>query len=120
MAKDKAKLTDILLEAGTNELEIVVFTIADSYYGINVAKVREIIRASQNIVAVPDAHDSIEGAINLRGKVIPVVNLAKHLNVDTTYDRKNSRIIISEFNHAIIGFMVSSVTRIHRLSWQQV
>ncbi len=120
MAKDKANLTDILLETGTNELEIVVFSIADSYYGINVAKVREIIRASVDIVAVPDSHESIEGAINLRGKVIPVVNLAKHLNVDTTFDRQNSRIIISEFNFAIVGFMVSSVTRIHRLSWQQV
>ncbi len=120
MAKDKANLTDILLEAGTNELEIVVFSIADSYYGINVAKVREIIRASVDIVPVPDSHESIEGAINLRGKVIPVVNLAKHLNIDTTFDRQNSRIIISEFNYSIVGFMVSSVTRIHRLSWQQV
>lgn len=120
MAKDKGKLTDILLEAGTNELEIVVFTVGSSYYGINVAKVREIIRASQDIVPVPDANRSVEGAINLRGKVIPVVNLAKHLNMDVEYDQKNSRVIISEFNNSIIGFKVSTVTRIHRLSWLQV
>lgn len=120
MKKDDIKVTDILLESGTNELEMVEFLIGQCHYGINVTKVREIIRTSEDIVPVPDSHFSVEGAINLRGKVIPVVNLAKHLSVNVAYDKKNSRIIVAEFNHLIIGFWVSSVTRIHRLSWKSV
>jgi len=111
---------EILLEAGTNELEVVEFSIADALYGINIAKVREIIKADIEIIAVPDAHTSIQGAINLRGRIIPVINLAKHLNENVKNDPKSNRIIISEFNMVIVGFFVSSVANIHRLSWKQV
>ena len=112
--------TGILLEAGTNELEIVEFSIAGALYGINIAKVREIIKADLDLVPVPDAHPSIEGAINLRGNIIPVVNLARHLKVDVPFDKKVNRIIIAEFNKIIIGFLVSAVARIHRISWKSV
>lgn len=110
----------ILLEAGTNELEIVEFSIKEALYGINIAKVREIIKADIDLVSVPDAHPSIEGAINLRGSIIAVVNLARHLKVDAPVDRKNNRIIITEFNKVVIGFLVTSVARIHRISWKAV
>lgn len=110
----------ILLESGTNELEIVEFSISTALYGINIAKVREIIKADIDIVSVPDAHSSIEGAINLRGKIIPVINLARHLNENIQFDKKTNRIIISEFNKITVGFLVSSVANIHRLSWKQV
>jgi two-component system chemotaxis response regulator CheV len=110
----------ILLEAGTNELEIVEFSIADALYGINIAKVREIIKADIDLVPVPDAHPSIEGAINLRGSIIPVVNLARHLKVSVGVDKKINRIIIAEFNKIVIGFLVSTVARIHRISWREV
>ena len=116
----KKRAEDILLESGTNELEIVEFSLGEEFYGINVAKVREIIRASVGIVPVPDAHPSISGVINLRGKIIPVVHLAKHLKIETQYDPKRSRIIIAEFNQLQAGFWVNHVTRIHRLSWKQV
>jgi two-component system, chemotaxis family, chemotaxis protein CheV len=110
----------ILLEAGTNELEIVEFSIGEALYGINIAKVREIIKADIDLVPVPDSHPSIQGAINLRGAIIPVVNLAQHLKVNVPFDKKVNRIIIAEFNKIVIGFLVSAVARIHRISWKEV
>ncbi|HNX90846.1 MAG TPA: chemotaxis protein [Candidatus Omnitrophota bacterium] len=114
------KFTDILLETGTNELEIIEFTVGDLHYGINVAKVREIIRYPESIASVADAYHSLEGAMTLRGKVIPIINIAKHLKLPVTYNPKTSRIIISELNQVIVGFWVSSVASIHRMSWKQV
>ena len=111
---------EILLEVGTNELEIVEFMLGHEYYGINVAKVREIIRGDCTIVPVPDAHASVMGVVNLRGRITPVVNLAKHLHMESSTGDRANRIIIAEFNKITVGFYVSSVTRIHRLSWKQV
>ena len=71
----------ILLEAGTNELEIVEFLMGQEYYGINVAKVREIIRGNCGLVPVPDAPASLLGVVNLRGKIIPnVLTIALHFS----------------------------------------
>ena len=111
---------NILTETRSSELEIVEFSIKDAVYGINIAKVREIINADIDLVPTPDAHPSIHGAINLRGAIIPVVNLAAHLKVSVAPDPKTNRIIIAEFNKIIVGFLVSSVARIHRLSWKSV
>ena len=118
MSEDKKK--GILLESGTNELEIVEFCVESSHYGMNIAKVREIIKSDIDIVPVPDSHPSIEGAINLRGRIIPIINLAKYLNVNIKYDKKINRIIIAEFNQLLVGFLVSSVAKIHRISWKDV
>lgn len=108
--------TGILLEAGTNELEIVEFVIGEILYGINVAKVKEILRADVDIVSVPDVNPFIEGVINLRGSILPVINLAKYLKIDTVFNHKLNRIIIIEFNGMVIGFLVTAVSRIHRIS----
>lgn len=118
--KDKKELTNILLEAGTNELEIVEFSIGDSFYGINVAKVREIIRFPKEIVTVPNSHAALAGIINLREAVVPIVNLPKHLSKAMKLQAPDTRIIISEFNQFTIGFWVDEVARIHRISWNQV
>ncbi|MBF0479442.1 MAG: chemotaxis protein CheV [Candidatus Omnitrophica bacterium] len=121
MSSEKIRLSNVLLDVGTNELEIVEFCLADSFYGINVMKVREIIRCPENIVAVPHAHPAVDGVINVRGTIIPVVNLARQFGIDDTKATKAvQRIIISQFNKLTIGFLVSSVSRIHRFSWQQV
>ncbi len=112
--------SNILLEAQTSELEIVEFSVGEAVYGINVAKVKEIIKASLTLVQVPDAHPSIAGAINLRGAIIPVVDLSHHLKIKTIADLKKSRIIIAEFNRIVLGFLVSGVARIHRISWKSV
>ena len=97
--------TNILLESGTNELEIVEFSIDGNIYGINVAKVREIIKYPDNIVNVPDAHPSFEGIADIRGRVIPIINLQKHLGSPNEIDKDSAYIIISEFNNAMVGFL---------------
>jgi two-component system chemotaxis response regulator CheV len=112
--------TNILLESGTNELEIVEFAVDGNIYGINVAKVREIIKFPDNVVNVPDSHPSFEGIADIRGQVIPIINLPKHLGSENELDKETSYIIISEFNNAMVGFCVTSVSRIHRLSWKQI
>ncbi len=120
MGINHAGKTDILLESGTNELEIVEFTIDGNLYGINVAKVREIIRYPDKVIHIPDSHPSFEGIANIRGQIIPIINLQRHLGTSVTTDKESSYIIISEFNKSMVGFCVNSVARIHRLSWSQI
>lgn len=107
----------ILLESGTNEFEIVEFNIGKVNYGINVAKVREVITRVP-VTAMPSAHAYIDGLFTLRGKAIPLVNLARALNVQGSDNPQN--IIVTEINNYNIGFLVDSVSRIHRISWKDM
>ena len=72
--------TNILLESGTNELEILEFTLADNHYGINVAKIREIL-SYQKVTPVPNSHPSVEGIFMPRDTMITVINLKKCLDI---------------------------------------
>ncbi len=117
--------SQILLEVGTNELELVEFYIdeADGYrgfYGINVSKVVEISR-SQPITAMPQMpHPSVLGAFPFRdGRIVPLIDISKFLNKGGVVS-EDPRIIITEFNKTHTAFLVSGVTRIHRISWKQV
>lgn len=112
---------DILLDAGTNELEVLVFTLCGGSFGVNVAKVREVIRPVPT-VAAPHQHKSVVGMFNIRGVVLPVVDLAKHLGMVHAEGKKptEGRVIITEFNGRRAGFLVDSVEQIHRLSWSKV
>ena len=107
----------ILLETGTNEFEIVEFTIGTVHYGINVAKVREVITRAP-VTEMPQAHPYVDGLFTLRGKAIPLVNLPRCLNVQTGAESRN--IIVTEINNYNIGFLVDSVSRIHRISWKNM
>ncbi len=107
----------ILLETGTNEFEIVEFSIGKVNYGINVAKVREVIQRTP-VTAMPQAHPYIDGLFTLRGKAIPLVNLPRCLNVTSENEAKN--IIVTEINNYDIGFLVENVSRIHRISWKDM
>jgi len=122
-------LTNILLEAGTNELEIVEFYLEEpqaseaeaykGYYGVNVAKVLEIIRMPK-ITEMPQvSHPSVLGAFNLRNQIIPLVDLAQWLKKEHG-DKEPPKVIVCEFNNVTTAFMVSGVTRIHRISWEEV
>ena len=111
--------TDIFLESGTNELEVVMFTIADETFGINVLKVREIIQPIP-ITPIPRSHPNVEGVIRLREEVIPVIDLAKVLNLEPSEDPKKDKFIVSELNQTLVAFHVHDVSRIHRLSWTQI
>lgn len=117
--------TQILLEVGTNELELVEFYIDEpdgyrGYYGINVSKVVEISR-SQPITAMPQMpHPSVLGAFPFRdGRIVPLIDISKFLNKGGVAS-DDPRIIITEFNRTHTAFLVSGVTRIHRISWKQV
>ncbi len=113
---------EILLEVGTNEFEIVEFIInADKkhYFGINVAKVREIIRFPE-IVQVPDSHPAIVGTANVRQKLIPIINLAYWLNLKYEYEPEKAKVIITYFNHQYNGFIVDDINRIHRITWADI
>src|SRR5690625_2486670 len=111
--------TDILLESGTNELEVVIFKVGTGDFGIKVLKVREIINAIE-VVPIPNSHENVEGIIRLREEVLPVVNLAKVLNIRESEDKSKDKFIIAELNQMKIAFRVHHVSRIHRISWEQI
>lgn len=109
----------ILLETGTNEFEIVEFAVGKVNYGINVAKVREVINQVP-ITQMPNAHPYVDGVFTLRGRVMPLVNLPRCLGMATESSGKNQNIIVSELNNYYVGFLVDEVSRIHRVSWTEM
>lgn len=111
--------TNILLENGTNELEILEFTIGGNNYGINVAKVREII-SYQPVTPIPNSHKSIEGIFMPRDTMITVINLPKELNLRESSDYSQDMMIITNFNRLNIAFHVQTVCGIHRVSWADI
>ncbi|NLI67268.1 MAG: chemotaxis protein CheV [Bacilli bacterium] len=111
--------TDILLQSGTNELEVVMFQIGTGLFGINVLKVREIINAME-VTPIPNSHPNVEGIIRLRDEVLSVVNLAKVLNLPPSENPEKDKFIIAELNQIKIAFRVHHVSRIHRISWEQI
>jgi two-component system chemotaxis response regulator CheV len=117
----------IFMDSDSNELEIIEFYIEEvqgdqkyqGYYGINVAKVLEIIRIPP-IVAMPNQqHPSVLGSFNLRGKVLPLINLGICLDKKMA-ESTNDKVIVCEFSGTVSAFVVSGVNHIHRLSWSQV
>ena len=110
--------TNILLESGTNELEVLEFTLGDNYYGINVAKIREIL-TYQQVTPVPNAHPCVEGIFMPRDTMISVVNLKRCLGMPD--DAKTEGLfIITNFNKLNIAFHVDAVLGIHRVSWEAI
>jgi two-component system chemotaxis response regulator CheV len=110
--------TNILLESGTNELEVLEFTLGENHYGINVAKIREIL-TYQPITPVPNSHPSIEGIFMPRDTMITVVNLKHCLGMESTFEN-NGLFIITNFNKLNIAFHVDQVMGIHRVSWETI
>ena len=108
--------TDILLESGTNELEIMEFTIANEVFGINVAKVREIMKFAP-VKPMQNAHAAIEGIFKPRGDVITIVDLAKYLGLGPSDNQERDIYMITEFNNHVVGFHVHAVVGIDRISW---
>jgi two-component system chemotaxis response regulator CheV len=112
--------SDILLESGTNELEVLVFGVGKGLFGVNVAKVREVI-TPMRITACPGQPGSVRGVFNLRGVVLPLVDLHQFLGFEPVHDDpKNRRIIVTEFNGQQAAFQVEHVEHIHRMSWTRM
>ncbi len=110
--------------AGTNKLEILLFSLGtDSRtgrretFGINVFKVREVMRTPP-ITAAPEMPNAVEGMVSLRGALVPVVDLAKYANVDAGSPR--DIMIVTEYNGHTQGFLVENVDTILRLDWAQM
>ncbi len=117
-----------ILTVGSNEMELVDFRIFkeqngeiyEGIYGVNVAKVREIIKLP-TLTKLPGAPEYIEGIFDLRGIVIPVIDLAKWMEITPAKNKSmNQRIIITEFNNVLIGFCVHEARRIRRVSWADI
>ncbi|MEK4093561.1 MULTISPECIES: chemotaxis protein [unclassified Viridibacillus] len=113
-----AESQGILLESGTNELEIVEFEVGSNKFGINVIKVKEIIQPIP-VTFIPHAHPHVEGIIQLRGEVLPVVDMKKVLGLSGVFNEQQ-KYIVAEFNRQRVVFHVDNVTMIHRISWNQI
>ena len=107
--------------AGTNKLEILMFSLGmdkrskrEETFGINVFKVREVMRIPQ-ITRAPEMPASVEGMVSLRGTLVPVIDLAKYIGIDT--DCKPGIMVITEYNGQTQGFLVKGVDNILRLDW---
>lgn len=110
----------ILLETGTNELEVLVFHLGNHRYGINGAKVREVVKPPA-VRPVPKTDRVLDGLCKLRDDVIPIVSLIEYFDVAKENKQEaidNSQVIVTVFNEQSIAFRVERVDRIHRISWK--
>ena len=110
--------------AGTNKLEILLFTLGENVrtgrresFGINVFKVREVMRTPP-ITAAPDMPGAVEGMVSLRGQLVPVIDLGKYTGIES--NGKREIMIVTEYNGHTQGFLVEAVDTILRLDWSQM
>ena len=111
--------TGILLQSGTNELEVLEFNVGNNHYGINVAKVDEIMQY-QKPTPIPNAQAAIEGIFMPRETIITIVDLAQSLDIPSSEDPSKDMYIITNFNNLNVGFHVHGVQGIHRLTWADI
>ncbi|BAL01141.1 chemotaxis protein CheV [Oscillibacter valericigenes Sjm18-20] len=111
--------SNILLESGTNEIEIMEFTINENLFGINVAKVREIM-LSAPVKSMPHVHPAVEGIFKPRDRVLTVINLPKYLTGVDVERQPKDLFIVTNFNKLYIAFRVHSVVGISRISWRDI
>ena len=111
--------TNILLESGTNELEVLEFIVGENHYGINVAKIKEILPYKQP-TPIPNAHPSIEGIFMPRDTIITIVDLSKSLSLPPSQNTRSDMYIVTNFNKLNIAFHVNDVVGIQRVSWADI
>ncbi len=109
--------TNILLENGTNELEVLEFTLGNNHYGINVAKIREI-QVYQPVTPVPNSHPYVEGIFMPRDEMITVIDLRLALGMPRGEEK--GLFVITNFNKLNVAFHVDAVVGIHRVSWTDI
>jgi purine-binding chemotaxis protein CheW len=95
-------------------LQLVSFKIGNEEFGVDILNVQEINKMTQ-ITKVPNAPDYVEGIINLRGRVIPVINLRTRLNMEKKASDKDTRIIVVEVGKSTVGFIVDAVSEVLRI-----
>lgn len=110
---------EILLESGTNEIEIMEFTISHNTFGINVAKIREIMNSTE-VKRMPHVHPAVEGVFKPRDILITVIDLPKYLGMESEHDSSKDLLIVANFNNMHIAFRVDTVVGIDRISWKDI
>ncbi len=114
---------EILLESGTNEMEILEFYLGEQSFGINVQKLREIIQYEpEKTTTLPQSEPSVLGTYLVRGQSISLIDLNKHLNPQKPEGEGPERpvVLVCQFNRKTTGFLVDDVNQIHRISWEDV
>jgi len=112
---------DILLESGTNEVEVAEFFLGNQSYGVNVAKIKEFV--PYNAVTVTrdiNAPEAMAGVFMLRGELIPLIDLNVFLKIVAQDSTDRKVILVTEFNNMITGFSVDGINQIHRLTWKDL
>lgn len=113
------KRNQILLESGTNELEILEFTVGRQHYGINVAKISELMK-SHEVTPMPNSNPYVEGIFNPRGTIMTLIDLPSYLGHAKSESADTDIFIITNFNKIFCAFRVHTVEEIHRLSWSDM
>jgi purine-binding chemotaxis protein CheW len=108
------------IEGSNNELiQLVSFNLDEEEYGVDVLKVREIIRMP-TVTRVPNTPHYIEGVINLRGKVIPIISMRKKFNLSDMDNDKQTRIMVMDMDGELMGFVVDAVSEVIRISETEI
>ena len=115
----KGEKEGILLESGTNEIEVMKFTVMGEFYGINVAKVQEIIM-SERVKPMPHTNPSVEGIFKPRDELITVINLAHYLSGSQHENGARDLFIVTNFNKMTVAFRVERIEGISRISWKDI
>jgi len=103
------------IRSGKDVVQVIVFNLGNERYGVDISQVREIIKPTQ-ITRIPNAPDFVEGVINLRGQITTIINLRKRFGLEPKPIDNNTRIIVVEYNNAVIGMMVDTVNEVKYLS----
>lgn len=111
--------TNILLESGTGELEIIDFIVNGTHYAINVVKVKEIIPMPNNLTKLPDPKKEISGLILCRDEILTLIDL-KYIITRQTTKTLGSKVIVCEFNKIKVAFNIDDVVGVHRIKWDQI
>jgi purine-binding chemotaxis protein CheW len=101
------------------ENQLVIFELASEHYGLNIAAVESIIKM-QTITTVPHAPHFVEGVTNLRGQVLPVVDLRRRFDLSQKDESKDTRIIVVEINGSTVGMIVDAVTEVLRVADESI
>lgn len=112
---DKKELKNVKIE----ERQLVIFRLAGEEFGVDISEVKEIIKM-EDITTIPNIEDTIKGVINLRGKIIVVMSLAKKLNLQAKQADKDARIIIIEIGENVVGMIVESVAEVLRVTSDKI
>ena len=107
-------MEDIRKKLNGSLLQLVTFSIDEEEFGVNILKVQEIIRIME-ITRVPRSPEFVEGVINLRGRVIPIVDLRRRFGLAAIAHDKDIRIIVIELNSLVVGFIVDAVSEVLRI-----